>query len=56
MTHTGKAFILIPTELPSKWAPNTGGVGKIGDFRPISRCISETGHRYTVAVFVLVPV
>ena len=32
----------IPTGSPPTGAPNIGGVGSSGDFRPISRYISET--------------
>jgi len=32
----------IPTESPPTAAPNTGGLGKTGDFRPASRSVSET--------------
>jgi len=37
-----KQFPEIPTGSPLPGALNTGAVKKSGDFRPISRCISQT--------------
>ena len=41
-TPTFKRLHVIPTVSPLRLALNTGGLYKFLDFRPISRCISQT--------------